>query len=366
MQKANRLDHHRKGARMKYEEQIKKFDRKIDDFLKENSFSGTVRVTIRDEVVYERSIGFADSENGIPFSGESMFTLYSLSKPFCAIGLMKLVECGKVNLDAHPSLYVPEASGFDSTLKVSNLLNHTSGIPDFVRNAEFYGKHGECENADLRTLLKELATYKPSFLPGKGALYANVNYILSAMIIENVSKMKYADYMEKEVFLPLGLKNAKVDNPTLSIKNRVTGYERDSDGKIIPVSKMHYSMFGAGDVIATVDDVYRLNIAIKNRLMLREETWQKILTPSPIHNMGFGCNVATWNGKLRIQHNGGSRGFRTLHIQIPEDDFDFIILSNSAFSDVRIIFADYVYESFYGDENKLHGSAVAEMDKGYI
>ena len=80
--------------------------------------------------------------------------------------------------------------------------------------------------------------------------------------------------------------------------------------------------------------------------------------------MGLGCNVRQWHGKKRITHNGGSRGFRTLHIQLPEDDFDIIILSNSGFGDARGDISEMVHDAYYGNEDKT--KAVFEMDKGYI
>ena len=123
-------------------------------------------------------------------------------------------------------------------------------------------------------------------------------------------------------------------------------------------------MMGGGDIVATVDDVYCLNLAIKNKALLSESAWERILTPSPFNSMGFGCNVSTWHGKTRIQHNGGSAGFRTLHVHLKEDDFDLILLSNSAYSDARYIFLDYAYDSFYHNLEKE--SLVIEMDKGYI
>lgn len=80
--------------------------------------------------------------------------------------------------------------------------------------------------------------------------------------------------------------------------------------------------------------------------------------------MGMGCTVSTWHNKKRITHNGGWDGFRTLHIQLPEDDFDIIFLSNSAWGNARNDIAEAVYEAFYGDDNAV--SEEVKMDAGYI
>ena len=169
--------------------------------------------------------------------------------------------------------------------------------------------------------------------------------------------------MKKEVFAPLGMKSALVDNENLILENRVQGYALEK-GVRVPVNKSYNWLFGAGDVVGTVDDVYRLNVAYKRKLLLLEKTWQEIVTPSTISQMGLGNTVSKWHGKFRIQHNGGHNGFRTLHVQLPEDDFDVILLSNSGYGDARNVISEMIYQEFYGDNQPL--GEVIEMDKGYI
>ena len=168
--------------------------------------------------------------------------------------------------------------------------------------------------------------------------------------------------MKKEVFEPLGMEKAIVDNETLYIPNRVKGYAL-IDEKLTEVDRSCSWMLGAGDIVATVDDVYRLNIAIKNSMLLSDKTWELILTPTAYNNMAMGCTVTTWHGKQRIHHNGGHTGFRTLHIQLPEDDFDIIILSNSGFGNARNGISEMIYSAFY--ESNDDSLTNFKMDMGY-
>jgi len=121
---------------------------------------------------------------------------------------------------------------------------------------------------------------------------------------------------------------------------------------------------GAADVVSTVEDVYCLNKAIKHKLLLSAESWDEILTPNPLNSMGLGCRVNEWYGKKRIVHNGGWNGFRTMHVQLPEDDFDIIVLSNSGWGNARRDIIEAVYSAYYG--NSTLKSDVLEMDVGYI
>lgn len=346
-----------------YGEFCRNMDCFSEEYFRKNKNSGYLRITLRDEIIYENFIGMADFEKGIEFKRDSAFTLYSISKPFCTLGLMKLRDRNMVDIALHPSKYLPEAKGFDPSVTIAQLLNHTSGLPDFVQTAKFNEKYAEGRAEDMRKQLIELAEYPQVFEPGTAAMYANINFIVCAIIIENVTGMKYADYMQKEVFEPLGAKSAAVDNPELFVKNRVTGYELEN-GERIPAERTLDWMFGAGDIIGTADDVYCLNKAIKHRLLFKEETWDEILTPSPLNSMGFGCRVDSWYGRKRITHNGGSRGFRTLHMQLPEEDFDIIFLSNAGWGNARNDFAEAIYTGFFGEVSAEREDK--EMDVGYI
>lgn len=337
-------------------------DQKIKQYCRENAIMGMIRVTRKDEILYEQSIGFADVANSIPFEKDAMFSFYSLSKPFCAIGLLKLKDKGLVDLDAHPSRYVPEAAGLHKDVTIRQILTHTSGLPDFEQVTEFKEKYAPGYAKSARAHLRLLADYPSYFEPGTQAKYANINFVLCALIIENVSKMDYASYMKAEVLRPLGMGTAVVDNEALYIPKRVKGYQLENGG-LSEVEKSHDWMFGAGDIVGTVDDVYCLNTAIKKGLLLSHNTWEEVLTPSPVSGMGMGCTVSQWYGKRRITHNGGHTGFRTLHIQIQEDDFDVIILSNSGFGDARNALSEMIFSAFYGN---MEQAARVEMDKGYI
>ena len=118
-------------------------------------------------------------------------------------------------------------------------------------------------------------------------------------VIENISGMAYADYMKTEIFEPLGMKTAVVDREGLPIPNRVKGYALE-DGAPVEIEKSYNWILGAADIVGTVEDVYCLNKAIKDRLLLSEESWQMILTPSNVNDKGMGCTVSCWHGKQVI------------------------------------------------------------------
>ena len=344
---------------------LEELDKRIDEYIEKEDFSGVIRVTIKDKIVYEKRAGYADYENKIPHTADTEYTFYSLSKPFCTLGVMKLVDKGLVSLDDHPKKYVPEMEGFDERVTIRQMLQHTSGLPDYAQTPGFYDKYAKSGITDHRRLTEIITGYPMFFEPGKEARYCTSNFTFCALIIENVSKMPYAEYMRQEVFLPLGMTTAYIDYDGKFIPNRACGYTKQ-DGKIVRTQKEHFIMLGGGDVVARVDDVYKLNEAIKHKNLISERSWQEIFTRSSVsyHTMGLGCNMTVWHGKNRITHNGGHVGFRTLHVQLVDDDFDLILLSNSEWGNAREAISEIVHECFYGNDNSL--SQVVEMDKGYV
>lgn len=338
-------------------------DRFLDEYVRREHFSGTVRVTVKDEIVYQRHLGMADFEQGIGLDDDSVFTLYSITKAFCAIGFMKLVDRGLVELDRHPGAYLPEAAGFDARLTLRHLLQHTGGMPDFLQDTDLPGRCPGETSAQLRSYLPELSTYPLHFAPGTGAKYSNINYTIPALIIEEVTGRPFAEYMQAEAFAPLGAHTAQIADRHTRAARRVKGYDW-REGERVCVGHVDEWYFGAGDMIGRVDDVYTLNHALKHRLLLSPAGWDALLTPSEHNKKGFGCTITDWHGKYRVTHNGGSRGFRTLHIHLPEDDFDVILLSNSGWGDSRAHIPEAIYRAWYGTDGRVQEHI--EMDTGYI
>ncbi len=337
-------------------------DEYVNEYCKRYAFSGVIRVTEKDKILYEKAIGFADFEKQISFDNNSMFTFYSMTKPFCAIGLLKLYDKGLIDLEDHPQKYLQEMQGFNKDLKIRHLLHHVSGLPDFEQTTEYKEQNYNKEE----NLLQELTQIKKitqGAIPETETKYANINFIVCALIIEKVSGLSFAEYMKQEVFAPLGMKTAVVDTKGMVIKNNVQGHEC-KDGKFYPVEKSYRWLKGGGDIVGTVDDVYCLNKAIKNKLLLKEETWAQVLTPLSINEFGMGCLVRAWHDKKAVWHNGGHSGFRTLHVQTLEDDFDLILMSNYGGGNGRYDLAEAVYVARYGLD--VEEQSRIQMDKGYI
>ena len=338
-------------------------DRFLEKYGQKERYNGLIRITHRDRIIYQRSVGYADCENKTKHTNNSVFHLYSITKAFCAIGFMKLVDRGLVDLDKHPGVYLPEAADFDSRVTLRQILQHTGGLPDFAQDTDMRSRLPGDTSAQLRSYMRELAAYPMHFAPGTDGHYANINYIIPACVIEELTGELFRDYLKKEVLDPLGAKTARILVKSEMGDELVRGYDLQED-QLVHVPGSDDWMYGAGDLLGTVDDVYTLNHAVKHRMLLSERSWQQVLAPAPFNYKGFGCTVTKWGEKHRLTHNGGARGFRTLHIHILEDDFDIIALSNSGWGDSRIHISNAIFDACYGEDREPHVNV--EMDKGYI
>ncbi len=341
----------------------KLLDQRIDDFCEEKHVTCQVRVTIKEKIVYEKTVGYADNEKKIPFTNDSVFTFYSMTKQLTTFGVMKLKDKGLLSLSDHPSKYVPEAKNLNPNITIENLMRHESGIPDFMFEKSFADKYAPGTPDKIREHLTLISEYPQYFEPGKGFKYSNVNFSICALIIENISGKAFKDYMREEVFMPLGMKNTQIDKVGLFVKGRVMGHAFVDGGfKVIP--KGLDWMFGAGDAIGTIDDVYCVNKAFKNKLLISEWSWKQILTGSPLSDMGLGCMLDDWHGKFRITNTGGHKGFRLWHSMVLEDDFDYIIMSNGEAYDPRHELGEIIYPFFYNEDGKEQRKLNADV--GYI
>jgi cyclic peptide transporter len=163
-----------------------------------------------DSPIYIKGFGFADKENKIPVTGETLFELGSCSKAFTALAAIQMENRGLINLDNAVSDYLPWFSmtynGQPHKITIRQLLHHTSGIP---WNALTRIPRGSEPNA-LEQTVRKLSDMELKHIPGKAYLYSTVNYDVVGAIIQKVSGMSFEEYMAENIFKPLDLFHTRV------------------------------------------------------------------------------------------------------------------------------------------------------------
>lgn len=331
----------------------------LADYADKTEFSGNLLISHKRETIFESSIGFANRERRIPLQMGSKFRFYSISKQFTGIAVMLLWEQGLVDLDAHPSKYLPYAKDIDRRITLRMLLQHTSGLKEITAGAfsEVPGK------PDFETAVAELAKQPLDFAPGTGENYRNTGFVFASLIVEKLSGMPLHKFLQEKVFQPFGMATACCELGDAPIEGLATGYEKENE-RIVPGRYLNMPSFlGSAYVVGTVYDLQNFYRSVVEKRLLKPETWDLIYTCSAVGQFGIGCIPFRWDGRLTYQNNGGHVGFRTIHRLLPEDDFDIILLSNTAWGDARTDIMNAVHKFYLDGTNAdLHQP---EMDKGF-
>lgn len=297
-----------------------------------NSASVAVAVAKDGKIIWEEGFGWANREKMIPATQNTMYSLASISKPFTATGLMVLVDQGKVALDrpANDYLGLGKLTGFAgdaSGATVRRVMSHTAGLPlhyQFYYADQGYGPPTMDEAISRYGILV--------FPPGKLHEYSNLGFGIIDHIIERTSGLPYADFMRREVFLPLGLTRTAIDIPAGMGEYAAERY--DANQKPIPFYTFDH--VGASAVYSSAHDLARFGMFhLKNRL----PDQRPILTPESIDQMhqpvepasyGLGFRIAPDDmGYLRFGHTGGMPGVATGMNLFPTENLAIVVLANS-------------------------------------
>jgi CubicO group peptidase (beta-lactamase class C family) len=305
-------------------------------FMDISGFQGTVLIGKDSTVVYEKSFGYADVDEGVLNSKDTTYEIGFITKQFTAVGVMLLVEDGLIGLDNYVSDYLPEYSHAQE-ITVRQLLNMTSGIPDYLNksivNREYTLKllekgltRSETMNAaqeygaidpSYEAVLALVNDTELSFEPGTEYEYSNTGYVFLAEIIARVSDIPYVHYMQKNVLSPLGLETASFE-PSSSTASAYL-----ASGKmqmLIPDTPMQ----AEAGLRMSANDLFNWSATILGSEFIAQESRDLILGIGP-DVYGFGIEEDP-DGNLKIDSAVG--GFRCVQGMLPSTDLVIIILSN--------------------------------------
>ncbi len=229
-------------------------------------FRGNRYVVQNGKVLYEREIGFADLANGIPNTIETKFASASAGKVFVAVGILQLIEAGKIKMDDTLGMLLDmPLNAIDEDVTVRQLLNHTSGVSDYFDESVMeeyeelwvdYPNYKIRHNSDLLPLFIN----KPMmYTKGEKFQYNNSRYVLLAMIIEKVAGMDFDRYLKEHVFDRCGMKSTgyyELDRLPAKCANSYI-YCDDTKDYRTNIFSVDAKGTGAGGAFITVRDIVR-------------------------------------------------------------------------------------------------------------
>ncbi|MBL4663779.1 MAG: serine hydrolase [Flavobacteriaceae bacterium] len=315
--------------------QAQSLETTVDQLLSQKYASGdpgaTALIAKNGKVIYRKAFGAANLELDIPMKPENVFELGSITKQFTSVSILMLMEQGKLSLQDDITKFIPDYPTHDKKISVHNLLNHTSGIKSYTAMPTFR----EMARTDMSpTELIDVFKNEPmDFDPGEKYAYNNSAYIILGHIIEVVSEMSYADFVEKHIFKELGMKNSYYGSMSKVIKNRANGYQPTEDGFRNADYLSLTLPYAAGSLMSCVDDMLLWSQAIHNNTLISEKSKQLAFTNGKLNDgsliyYGYGFSVNEINGVPTIEHGGGIFGYETYGAYVPSENVYVIVLTN--------------------------------------
>ena len=283
------------------------------------------------EVVYRGARGMADVELGVPLSADHVFRLGSITKQYTAAAILLLEERGELSVDDPITKYLPDYPTHGHEITIEHLLTHTSGIYNYT---DVPGYMDQPVRRDVTTteLVGMFRDLDMEFAPGERWDYSNSGYVLLGAIIEEASGRSYADFMEENVFEPLGLEATYYGGDQI-VPGRASGYEIDGDGyanaPYISMSHAH----AEGALLGTADALAGWAAALAGGKLISEDSYRRmtsryVLGDGEEASYGYGFSVTRLRDLPVIQHGGGIHGFATFALRIPSQEIYVAALSN--------------------------------------
>lgn len=312
------------------------FAEKFEKLYRKNQFNGVIAVAENDKITYQHAWGIANLDE-TPLKTSDIFNLASVSKQFTALCIMMLHEDESLDYDDAISEYIQEFQDTDyEKITIRNLLQHTSGLPDYMELLEEHWDDEEkiVSNNDIIELFAE---HQPDLLfkPNKKYDYCNTGYAFLASIVERVSEQSFEDFLQERIFQPLKMKNSfgYRFSDKAPPHESVISFERDEDGDLSenPPSYLD-GVIGDGSIFSNIEDLVKYHAALFTDKLVSQETLEEAYTPTELSSgkisyYGFGWDL--FESGTFVSHTGSWLGFRTYFVRDLESQQAYIALDNS-------------------------------------
>jgi len=300
----------------------------IQSYVTEKTFMGAVLVVSDGKPLLDKGYGFADLEWNIPNTPATKFRLGSITKQFTAASILLLEERGKLKLTDPVRRYLPDLPESWDKITIFNLLTHTSGISDYTSPPGFNTFKGR--NLTPQQII-DLVRDKPlGFQPGEKYGYSSTGYVLLGMVIEKLGGRPYAEFLQANIFAPLGMKDTGCYSQAilpLAARGYQRSYERDTDGVLKNADFVDGNvLFAAGSLYSTTHDLLTWERALFAGKVVKPGSLARMATPFK-NNYGLGLSISSGEHR-EIWHNGNVDGFASMMANYPSDRLTIIVLDN--------------------------------------
>lgn len=321
-----------------------KLDTYFNALEQNNKFMGSVAISKNGEIIYTKSIGFADVENRLKATEKTKYRIGSISKSFTAVLTLKAVEQKKVDLNQTIDKWFPAITN-SKKITVKQLLSHRSGIHNFTNDADYltYNTQPKTEKQMVEIITKGNSEFEPD----SKAEYSNSNYVLLTYILEKTFKKSYSDLLQEHIVKPIELTNTYVFGKINPSKNECNSYTFSGTWKL--ETETDYTIpLGAGAISSTATDLTKFADALFGGKLLKSESLEIMKTIK--EGFGIGLFKIPFYKSIGYGHNGGIDGFSSVYAHFPDDKISYALISNGMNfnrNDISIAVLSAVYGKEY-------------------
>jgi CubicO group peptidase (beta-lactamase class C family) len=310
-------------------------DRTYQSIVKAGYPGAAVLVARDGKVLLRKGYGSACLEHEVDATPATRYRIGSVTKQFTAAAVLRLQEAGKLSVADPLSKFLPDyPRGGEVTVR--HLLTHTSGIHSYTNKPDF----GSTVTVPITpdALIRSFKDDPFDFEPGRKFLYSNSGYFLLGVIVEKVSGLSYAEYLRRNFFEPLGMKNTGVHDSREVIADEACGYTWEN-GRVRKALNWDMSRAGgAGSLYSTVDDLHLWNEALFGGKVLSDASFKEATTPALVgdekgpkdEGYGYGLAIGSLRGLRLVGHDGGLQGFVSSLVRVPDRRLTVAVLHNAA------------------------------------
>lgn len=297
--------------------------------------SASVAIVLHGEIAYTH--GYGDARLGSGSTPEEAaepsmrYSVGSISKQFTAAAILLLEQQGKLTLDDPVSKYLPDLTRA-SEVTIRMLLSHTSGYQDYW--PEDYLMPPMFQPTTAQHIMDTWAKKPLDFDPGTKWQYSNTNYVIAGKIVEMVSGEPLMQFLEEQVFHPLGMKEVWNSDLTKLGDTDAEGYTRYALGPLRPSPKEGRGwMFAAGELAMPAYDLAQWDISVMNRSLLQPKSYDEMFTSVKLKDgsdphYALGMSTGDISGHGFLEHSGEVMGFTSDNFVFPGDKLAIAVLTN--------------------------------------
>jgi CubicO group peptidase (beta-lactamase class C family) len=321
-------------ARNSDEKSAAAVDEVFSDLARPGSPGCALSVYRDGKIVYAKGYGLANIEENVPITPQSVFDIGSTSKQFTAASILLLEKQGKLSINDDVRKYIPELPSYGQKITILNLLNHTSGLRDYLTLMELAGINIDSVTTDADALALINRQKALNFAPGSEWLYSNTGFFLLSVIVQRASGKTLREFAAENIFAPLEMTHTQYrDNHAALITNRAMAYAERDDKSGYTLDLSYFEQTGDGAVHTSVEDLLKwdenfYSPRVGGKEFLGEIQERGKLNDGKVLDYAKGLFRGDYRGLQTVSHGGAWGGYRAELMRFPDQHFSVACLCN--------------------------------------